>query len=201
MTEDKALSIIKHCENEAETSFEKEISDGLKKYFNYLLDYNQKVNLISRKSEVEVLKTALVESYSLYELISESEGKFLDVGSGGGLPGMIIAVMMPHAEVTLLDSIRKKTVFLESAVQAIGLKNVRVTNGRLEELPVSKKYDLIFSRGVGNFGLLKDHYLKRVRESGAVYILTGEDNRQLFKEFHTFENPFLPGRLIAVLEK
>lgn len=199
--EDRAVSIIKHCENEAETEFDNETSDRLKKYFIYLLEYNQKVNLISRKSEVEVLKTALVESYSLYELISESEGKFLDVGSGGGLPGMIIAIIMPEAQVTLLDSIRKKTVFLESAVQAVGLKNVKVINGRLEELSVSKKYDLIFSRGVGNFEFLKIHYLKRVRETGTVFILTGEDNKPLFKEFQTFENPFLPGRLIAVLEK
>lgn len=199
--EERAVSIIKHCENEAETEFDNETSDRLKKYFTYLLEYNQKVNLISRKSEVEVLKTALVESYSLYELISESEGKFLDVGSGGGLPGMIIAIMMPKAQVTLLDSIRKKTVFLESAVQTVGLKNVKVINGRLEELPVSKKYDLILSRGVGNFEFLKNHYLKRIPETGSVFILTGEDNKPLFKEFQTFENPFLPGRLIAVLEK
>jgi 16S rRNA (guanine527-N7)-methyltransferase len=198
---DRVESIIKHCENETETAFEKETSDGLKKFFTYLLDYNQKVNLISRKSEVEVLKTALVESYSLFELIRESEGKFLDVGSGGGLPGMIIAIMMPYAEITLLDSTRKKTVFLESAVKAARIKNVKVINGRLEELSVSKKYDLIFSRGVGNFEILKNHYLKRIADTGTVFILTGEDNKPLFKEFQTFENPFLPGRLIAVLEK
>lgn len=194
-------SIIRHCENEADAVFENGTADVLRKYFTYLLEYNQKVNLISRKSEIEVLKTALVESYSLYELISESEGKFLDVGSGGGLPGMIIAIMMPSAEVTLLDSIRKKTVFLESAVEAVGIKNVKIINGRLEELSVSKKYDLIFSRGVGNFEFLKSHYLKRITDFGAVYILTGDDNKLLFKQFHTLENPFLPGRLIAVLEK
>lgn len=199
--DDRVRSIISHCEKEAETCFEKETADGLRKYFTYLLDYNQKVNLISRKSEVEVLKTALVESYSLFELITESEGKFLDVGSGGGIPGMIIAIMMPYAEITLLDSIRKKTVFLESAALEAGLKNVKVINGRLEELPISKRYDLIFSRGVGNFEILKSHYLKRIKETGAVFILTGEDNKPLFKEFQTLENPFLPGRLIAVLEK
>lgn len=199
--DDRVGSIIRHCENEAESGFEKETADGLRKYFSYLLEYNQKVNLISRKSEIEVLKTALVESYSLYELIKESEGKFLDVGSGGGLPGMIIAIMMPYAEITLLDSIRKKTVFLESAVQAVGIKNVKVKNGRLEELPVSKKFDLIFSRGVGNFEILKSHYLRMIQNTGTVFILTGEDNKLLFKEFQTLENPFLPGRLIAVLEK
>ena len=123
------------------------------------------------------------------------------MGSGGGLPGMIIAIMMPYAEITLLDSTRKKTVFLESAVKAAGIKNVKVINGRLEELPVSKKYDLIFSRGVGNFEFLENHYLKRIADTGAVFILTGEDNKPLFKKFQTFENPFLPGRLIAVLEK
>ena len=198
---DKVESIIKHCETEAELSFGKETADSLRKYFTFLLEYNQKVNLISRKSEVEVLKTALVESYSLYELIRDTEGKFLDVGSGGGLPGMIIAIMMPYAEITLLDSIRKKTVFLESAVQNVGLKNVKVKNGRLEELPLSEKYDLIFSRGVGNFEFLKTHYLKRIRETGPVFILTGEDNKVLFKEFQIMENPLLPGRLIAVMER
>ena len=198
---ERVLSIISKAENETGTEFESPVREGLIKYFTYLLDYNKNVNLISRKSEDEVLLNALIESCALYEVISCFDGDFLDVGSGGGLPGMIIAVMMSDVKITLLDATRKKAVFLQSAAKETGLKNVTVINSRLEELPSSKKYDVIFSRGVGNFENLRNHYLRVLQDTGSLVVLSGDDNRKFFKNDHVFENPYLPGRIIAVVEK
>ncbi len=198
---ERVLSIISKAEKAAETEFESTVKEGLVKYFTYLLDYNKNVNLISRKSEDEVLLNALIESCDLYEVINCFEGEFLDVGSGGGLPGMIIAVMMRDVKIFLLDATRKKAVFLDSAAKETGLDNVTVINSRLEDLPSSKKYDVVFSRGVGNFETLRKHYLRVLSGTGSLVVLSGDDNRKFFKNDHIFENPYLPGRIIAVVEK
>lgn len=199
--EGKGNEIISASEKATGYIYSDSTRELLSKYFDHLLEYNKNVNLISRKSEFEVLTTGLTESFSLFEIIKQFDGRFLDVGSGGGLPGMIIAIMLPDVKIVLLDSIKKKTVFLESCVDKLELKNVTVMNKRLEELPAQEKYDVIFSRGVGSFETLRDHYFKHIKDHGGIFILTGEDNLKVFKNHETIKNPFLPGRIIAVLEK
>ncbi|HXK49175.1 MAG TPA: 16S rRNA (guanine(527)-N(7))-methyltransferase RsmG [Clostridiales bacterium] len=201
MTTERAEKIIQTAVGETGAVIENECIYLIRKYFAFLLDWNKKVNLISRKSEEEVLETALVESYSLYELIKDDPGKFLDVGSGGGLPGLIISILMREAQVELLDSIRKKTVFLEEAVSHLELKNVKVINKRLEDIDKNSRYDIIFSRGVGNFAGLKKHYFAHIGNSGRIVILTGTDNAHHFRNYDIIENPFLEGRIIANMEK
>lgn len=196
-----AEGIISASLEETGAVLDKKQFGEIEKYFSFLLEWNSKINLISRKSEVEVLKTALIESYSLYELISDEDGKFLDVGTGGGLPGIIISLLMPKPQIELLDSIRKKTDFLSKTIAHLGLKNVKITNKRLEEIDISTKYDIIFSRGVGNFDNLKKHYFNHIGNSGRIIILTGEDNSNHFRNYDVMPNPFLEGRIIVNMEK
>jgi len=198
---DLVNEIIEAAEKVIGIVFEKPVRDKIGDYFEYLLDYNKKVNLISRKSEDSVLATGLIESYALYEMIKDNSGQFLDVGSGGGIPGLLISILMPDVKIDLLDSTQKKARFLNSAALHLKLENAIAVDKRLEELPVTKKYDVIFSRGVGNFENLKDHYLKRIKNSGSVIILTGEDNSKIFGDYDIFENPYLEGRIIVNLEK
>jgi 16S rRNA (guanine527-N7)-methyltransferase len=193
--------IIEAAEKVIGIVFEKPVRDKIGDYFEYILDYNKKVNLISRKSENSVLATGLIESYALYEMIKDNSGQFLDVGSGGGIPGIIISILKPDVNIDLLDSTQKKARFLNSAALHLKLENAIAVDKRLEELPVTKKYDIIFSRGVGNFENLKDHYLKRIKNSGSVIILTGEDNSGIFGDYDIFANPYLEGRIIVNLEK
>jgi 16S rRNA (guanine527-N7)-methyltransferase len=199
--EKTVAQIISDAEKATGAEFSGRSGELIAKYFSYLLEYNKNVNLISRKSEAEVLTTGLIESFTLFEIVKQFEGRFLDVGSGGGIPGMIIAIMLPEVKFVLLDSIKKKTVFLESAVEKLELKNVSVMNKRLEEMPSTEKFDSVFSRGVGSFEILREHYFKHLKDQGGIFILTGEDNLKLFRKYETIKNPFLPGRIIAVLEK
>ncbi len=190
------------------TSFEtvqadipEECLSAIGSYFEYLLEWNTKINLISRKSPEDVLRVALIESYSLYEVIRHDSGNFLDVGSGGGLPGMIIAILMPEVRVELLDATRKKTDFLTGAAERLGMKNVKITNARLEDIDRKIKYDVIFSRGVGKFDSLKKYYFSHIDNTGRIIMLTGEDNSVHFRSYDVMPNPFLEGRIIANLEK
>ena len=198
---DLVNEIIEAAEKVTGVVLDKPVRDKIGAYFEYILDYNKKVNLISRKSEDSVLATGLVETYALYEIIKDNSGQFLDVGSGGGIPGIIISIMMPDVKIDLLDSTQKKARFLNSCALHLGLDNAVAVDKRFEELPVTKKYDVIFSRGVGNFEVLKEHYLKRIKNEGRVVILTGEDNSKIFKDYDIFSNPYLEGRIIVNLEK
>jgi len=198
---DLVNEIIEAAEKVTGFVLNKPVRDKIGSYFEYLLDYNKKVNLISRKSEDSVLATGLVETYALYEMIKDNSGQFLDVGSGGGIPGIIISILMPDVKIDLLDSTQKKARFLNSCALHLGLDNAVAVDKRFEELSVTKKYDVIFSRGVGNFEVLKEHYLKRIKNEGRVVILTGEDNSKIFKDHDIFSNPYLEGRIIVNLEK
>ncbi|MBN2788805.1 MAG: 16S rRNA (guanine(527)-N(7))-methyltransferase RsmG [Candidatus Delongbacteria bacterium] len=197
-------NLIHECEDILGIKFTEEHFNNIEKYYNFLSEWNKKINLISRKSEIPVLKNSLLEAYSLYEVLQYEEGVFLDVGTGGGLPGMLIACLMPDVKIDLLDATRKKTVFLQLAIDELNFENVSVINGRLEELSkkdYDDKYDIVFTRGVGNFKVITPHLLRVINETGSVYILTGEDNGEFFKNYQIFENPYLDTRIIVHLEK
>lgn len=145
----------------------------LEAYVERLLDWNKKINLISRRDEENVWFSHILHSLGiLFSIDIPQASRILDLGSGGGLPGIPLAIARPDISVTLLDSIRKKTMATEEIVGAIGLKNVAVRTGRAEELPMWREaggpYDTVVARGVAG---LKDlmqwsKRLVRKREPG-----------------------------------
>lgn len=127
-------------------------------------DWNAKINVISRKDIDELYRHHVLHSLGIaaylrammpdvYERL-RGEGpysvsqplKILDLGTGGGFPGIPLAVIFPHAEFTLCDSIGKKIIVATEAYKGIGLKNVRTVNARAESLP--ETFDYIVSRAV-----------------------------------------------------
>jgi len=180
----------------------------LVRYLELLLDWNSKINLISRKSEEFVLKTGLMESYALYEFLQNFNGRMLDVGSGGGIPGMFIAIFFsdsPDYHFTLIDSIGKKMMVLNDIKDKLGLNNVAIFNTRLEDVKKYDKeqFDLIFSRGVGSFDLMLKAYYKALSDEGVIVFLTGIDQAEAtcFEEARIFQNPYLENRLLVIMEK
>lgn len=119
----------------------------LAQYCNLVRTANQTVNLVSRQDIGQLQAHQVVPSLLYLELKRVQPGdQVLDIGSGGGFPGMVIAIMEPTIQMTLVDSIAKKTKFLKHCVTALGLKNVTVVTGRVETL--SGQYDHITARAV-----------------------------------------------------
>jgi 16S rRNA (guanine527-N7)-methyltransferase len=97
-----------------------------------------------------------------------------DVGSGAGLPGLVLAAVRPDLEVTLVDSVRRRTDFLEEAVRDLGLANVRVLRGRAEELAGAVRVDVVTARAVAPLERLVRWCLPLTVPGGSLLALKGE---------------------------
>ena len=129
--------------------------DLLRQYVDLLLSWNSKINLISRRDEENIWIRHILHSMSLlFHVELQESARVLDLGTGGGLPGIPLAIMRPDLHVTLLDSIRKKTGALENIVSALHLKNAEVICGRAGELRLDRMkdvgYDVVIARAVAN---------------------------------------------------
>ena len=135
---------------------------------------NRGVNLISRKNIDQIVEAHLLPSLAILKKISFTErAAILYVGTGGGFPGIPLAIAAPHAHFTLVDSIGKKIRAVEEFIAALGLKNVTCMVNRAENL--KKKYDYITGRAVANpidFRRLVEQLRK---PNGKILYLTGGD--------------------------
>ncbi|MBP6187864.1 MAG: 16S rRNA (guanine(527)-N(7))-methyltransferase RsmG [Azonexus sp.] len=114
-----------------------------------LLKWNKTYNLTALRDPAQAISHHLLDSLAILPHVGA--GNLLDVGSGGGLPGIPLAIAMPELAVTMVDTVQKKTTFLQQAVIELGLKNVTVHHARVEEL--QGQYAQISSRAFAEIGL------------------------------------------------
>lgn len=125
----------------------------LEHYAELLLEWNAKVNLVSRKDEKGIWPNHILHSISiLFEVGFPSGIRVADIGSGGGLPGIPLSIAMPQMEIVLIESIRKKCLALEDMILKLGLANATIVNARVEdasaEREFSHSFDLVLARAV-----------------------------------------------------
>jgi 16S rRNA (guanine527-N7)-methyltransferase len=119
-----------------------------------LLEWNKKINLISRKSEEAVWEEQILHSLSFLGWVDLKDFvSVIDIGTGGGLPGIPLKIVRPGLRVTLLDSIKKKVDAVREMISALGLRGIEAECGRAEEVGGSRgghpKYEYAICRGVG----------------------------------------------------
>ena len=113
-------------------------------YMALLNKWNKAYNLTAVRNPDEMVSRHLLDSLSILPLVGT--GRWLDVGSGGGMPGVILAIMLPESRFTLLDSNGKKTRFLTQVKLELGLENMQVVNSRVEAFSPDLPFDGIVSR-------------------------------------------------------
>jgi 16S rRNA (guanine(527)-N(7))-methyltransferase RsmG len=134
-------------------------------FIDFLLAYNQKVNLVSRRSTRETLMALIHETLLLQDHVSAP--LVIDAGSGGGLLGIPLAISLPAKKFILVESIHKKVVFLQEALNHLGLDNARVWEGPVQEFMHrhDKFESTVIARGFPKIEALAEYvYKKKVRE-------------------------------------
>ena len=110
-------------------------------------DWNEKINVVSRKDVEELYERHVLHSMSIALYTKFLPGSsVVDVGTGGGFPGIPLAILFPEVQFTLVDSIGKKLKVVNEVVEALSLKNVRTINERIEQVP--ETFDFVVSRAV-----------------------------------------------------
>ena len=185
-------------------------------------EWNAKINVISRKDidnvyEHHVLHSMAIAKY--LETIPGLEEKFaagdiLDLGTGGGFPGIPLAILYPGARFTLCDSVNKKTIVAQAVAQALELENVQVVNARAESL--GRSFDFVVSRAVAS---LTDFYpwVKGRFNDSILYLKGGDVNEEISQlmarhkirpgKIHTWpvsswlKDEYYEGKLVIHIEK
>ncbi|MFS4469549.1 16S rRNA (guanine(527)-N(7))-methyltransferase RsmG [Maribacter sp. 2210JD10-5] len=155
-------------------------------------DWNQKINVVSRKDIDELYIRHVLHSLGIAKIQQFNDGAaILDVGTGGGFPGIPLAILFPNVEFTLVDSIGKKIKVVDEVVEGLGITNVKAINARVEE--ISGQFDFIVSRAVAAMptfvhwvkGKIKKESLHD-RRNGILY-LKGGDLMEELKPYKTIE--------------
>lgn len=148
-------------------------------YLFLMLETNKKFNLTAIKEPEQAWQRHIVDSLTLVPGLIEwpAGSTIIDVGTGGGLPGIPLAIVLPHLKVTLLETTGKKAKFCQQAVDELGLTNITVINDRAENLgqhmQYREKYDMAVSRAVGPMRILLEFMLPLVKIGGWMYALKG----------------------------
>lgn len=132
-------------------------------------------NLVSRRARGELRERHLPECRAFAGMLPHGPASLLDVGSGGGFPGLVIAVLRPDLHVSMLDATRKKVEFLAETSAALGL-DVDTVHGRAEELqrgPLGTRFDLVTARAVAPLDRLVAWTIPFLRPGGLLYAIKG----------------------------
>ena len=159
--------------------------DKFKQLETLYQDWNLKINVVSRKDIDELYLRHVLHSLGIAKVISFKDGsQILDVGTGGGFPGIPLAILFPECTFHLVDSIAKKLKVVDEVAAGLGLTNVKTTHSRVEE--IDGKYDFIVSRAVaamptfvhwvkGKIAKKQNHDIK----NGILYLKGGDLSEEL----------------------
>lgn len=161
--------------------------DQFNQLYDLYEDWNSQINVVSRKDIQELYLRHVLHSLAIVKVISFEPGsKVLDVGTGGGFPGVPLAIMFPETQFTLVDSIGKKIKVVEGVVDALGLKNVEAIHGRAEN--VGFNYDMVVTRAVARMKSLRQWVNNKLSDkdqhslANGIIALKGGDLEEELKE-------------------
>ena len=176
-----------------------DLTDIQKKQFSTLSElyefWNAQINLVSRKDMSDFLERHVLHSLGIAKIMNFKEDtKVLDVGTGGGFPGIPLAILFPKVNFLLVDSIGKKIKVVQIVAQKLGLKNIRTAHERVEN--INEKFDFVVSRAVTRMPTflkwVEDKFFLECKNTfpNGVFYLKGGDLTEEMSQVNNYYNSF-----------
>lgn len=179
MNENELIKLLKDGASEFNINLEKEDIESFFKYKETLLKWNKNINLTAITDDRDIIIKHFIDSISVVPYIGKDLKKVIDVGTGAGFPGIPLKIIKKDLNVTLLDSLEKRTKFLNEVIEKLDLKNIEVIHSRAEDKGVSgdfrEKFDLALARAVANLPVLLEYCLPFVKTGGTFIAMKSSD--------------------------
>lgn len=160
----------------------------LEQFYNYmllLLEWNEKINLTAIVEPEEIIEKHFIDSISISQYI-KSNDSILDIGTGAGFPGIPLKIIMPNTKITLLDSLNKRILFLNTTIDKLKLCNIKAFHGRAEEfnrqINIRESFDTVTSRAVAKLNVLLEYMLPFVKIGGTCICMKSSEIQEELQE-------------------
>ena len=167
------LSLLEKYMDEQGMSLSQNQLDGFSLFYDLLIEKNKVMNLTAITDAKEVVTKHFIDSLSIIQVIpdiSSAGYHLIDIGTGGGFPGIPLKIAFPNLRITLFDSLQKRIIFLKDVIDSLELSEIDAIHGRAEDFgrdaSYREKYDLCVSRAVANLSTLSEYCLPFVKCGG-----------------------------------
>ena len=159
---------------------DKQLAD-LETYYDMLIEWNNKINLTRIIDKEDAYLKHFYDSLTVVRIQNLEEiNTICDVGTGAGIPGIILKIFYPHLKLTLIDSKEKKLKFIDEVIKRLDLKDTKTVHTRAEEY--KEKYDLVVSRAVANIETLLKYTMHLLNKDGKLIAMKGDIDKELTKD-------------------
>lgn len=144
------------------------MNEKLNIYLEMLMEKNKVMNLTAIRKKEDIIEKHFMDSLLLNDLLKEDDKNILDIGTGAGFPGLVLAIVNPDKNFLLVDSVKKKIDFINEVIEKLNLTNVKTSTKRAEELikNMREKFDVGLCRGVANLRIILEYEIPFLKVGG-----------------------------------
>ena len=153
----------------------------LELYYKMIIDYNEHTNLTRITNREEVYLKHFYDSLTIVKNVSLNNQNLLDIGPGAGFPSIVLKIFFPNLNITMVDSLNKRIIFLQNVIKELNLKNIEAIHARAEEYVLSnkEKFDIVTSRAVANLNMLSEISIPALKINGLFVPMKGDATEEI----------------------
>ncbi|MBE6138624.1 MAG: 16S rRNA (guanine(527)-N(7))-methyltransferase RsmG [Firmicutes bacterium] len=154
----------------------------LEKYYQMLIEWNEKINLTAITEEKDVYLKHFYDSITASKIIDlNNEQTLCDIGTGAGFPGIVLKIFYPELNITLVDSLNKRIVFLQEVIKELKLKKITAVHARAEEFAREHRecFDVVIARAVAPINILLEYCIPMIKENKYFISMKGDISREI----------------------
>lgn len=156
--------------------------EQLDEYYKILIEWNKKTNLTRIVEEKDVYLKHFYDSLTLSKIVNlDSDLSICDLGSGAGFPGIVIKIVFPKTNITLVDSLNKRIIFLDYVINSLKLEKIKSIHSRIEDYALKniEKYDIVTARAVAQLNTLLEYGSQLVKVNGNFIAMKGNISQEI----------------------